>query len=216
MSIATFFSRFVPSDHRFYDRFDEVTRNLAVASDHLKKLVRSDDETEREALAEKLHDTEHQGDTLTHQIFAELNSTFVTPFDREDIHKLTSALDDVLDHMDEFSKKVVLYQMKKIPDSAVNLADILDRMIGELAMGVRLLRSLGRSADLPGVLRRLHELENEADDVFERAVAALFDKEKDNPVRLIKVKETLVALELATDDCEDVANVLESIQIKHA
>jgi len=216
MSLSGFFSRFVPSDHRFFAHFDAVMDNLVTAAGVLGQLVRTETQEEREPIVERIRELEHEGDTLTHRIFSDLNATFVTPFDREDIHKLASALDDILDHVDESARKIVLYQLKKIPDPVVNLADIIDRSVRELQQAVRMLKSLKNTAEMQSTVERLNEYENEADDVFERAVAALFEKEKDNPVRLIKVKEVLIALELATDECEDAGNVLESILIKHA
>lgn len=216
MSLTGIFSRFVPSDHRFYAQFDAVMENLSAASGVLGQLVRTESEEDREPIVARIRELEHKGDTITHEIFAALNATFVTPFDREDIHRLASALDDILDHVDESARKISLYQLKKIPDSVVNLADIIDRAIRELQQAVRMLKELKNTEEMQGVVQRLNAYENEADDVFERAVAALFEKEKDNPVRLIKVKEVLIALELATDDCEDAGNVLEAILIKHA
>jgi len=212
------FDRFIqvllPHDEKFYTFFEESTRVLDRAGELLEKLGTVSTE-ERPAVVSQIHDLEHQGDTIAHNIFAELNATFVTPFDREDIHVLASALDDVLDYMDGVAGRFVLYKIRTCPPRMMDLIEILRRSITELGKGVVLLRDLRKAEQLRQILQQVNEYENLADDIFEQAIAELFEFEKD-PIQIIKLKEVYVGLETATDKCEDAANVLESILIKHA
>ena len=204
----------LPHDEKFYSFFEESAKNLVKGAEVLKTLPRVS-LPEREALVNKMKDLEHEGDSITHKIFAELNSTFVTPFDREDIHVLAAALDDVMDYMDGSSGRFVLYKVRECPKEMGKLIDVLYDSIVELQKGVSLLRDLRKADELQKILEKVNEYENDADSIFEQAIAALFENEKD-PVYIIKLKEIYVGLETATDKCEDAANVLEAILIKHA
>jgi len=207
--------KLLPTDERFYSLFEQSTENLLNAAKVLTRLPKTRTLVEREKLAVQIHALEHIGDDLTHRIYSELNSTFVTPFDREDIHELASSIDDVLDEIDGSIGRIVLYEIKTIPTSITKLIDILELSIVELLQGVRHLRNIHKTDELQKVLQKVNEYENEADAVFEKAVADLFKHEK-LPIQIIKLKEVLVGLETATDKCEDAANVLEGILIKNA
>ncbi len=207
--------KLLPTDERFYLLFEESTKNLLNAAENLTKLPRTKTLQEKEKLAVQIHAFEHIGDDFTHKIYSELNSTFVTPFDREDIHELASSIDDVLDEIDGSIGRIVLYKIKTVPSSVIKLIDVLHLSIEELHRGVHLLRNIHKTDELQKILQKVNEYENEADAVFEKAVADLFEHEK-SPVQIIKLKEVLVGLETATDKCEDAANVLEGILIKHA
>ncbi len=207
--------RLLPTDERFYSLFEESAKNLLNASEVLRTLPKAKTLAEKEKIAVRIHAFEHIGDDLTHKIYSELNSTFVTPFDREDIHALGSVIDDVLDEIDGSIGRIVLYKVKTVPPSVVRLIEVLHLAIQELLRGVHCLRNLHNTEDLQKILQTVNEYENEADAVFERAVADLFERVK-NPVEIIKLKEVLVGLETATDKCEDAANVMEAIFIKHA
>jgi predicted phosphate transport protein (TIGR00153 family) len=215
MKFDKIIQRLLPHDESFYKFFTEASQNLVNAAALLKDISGTKEGSEREKLIMQMHELEHHGDNLTHKIFSELNSTFVTPFDREDIHQLTSALDDVLDHMDGTVNRISLYKIKKYPEPMVRLVDILQLSISELHRGVGMLRDLNKTNELQRVFQKINEYENNADAVFENGVAELFDKEKD-AIQVIKLKEVLVGLETATDKCEDAANVLEGIYIKNA
>jgi uncharacterized protein len=215
MKFDKIIQRLLPHDESFYRFFNEAAQNLVNAVALLKELSVAKEASEREKLIMQIKELEHHGDNLTHQIFSELNSTFVTPFDREDIHQLTSALDDVMDHMDGTANRLTLYKIKKYPEAMIRLVDILQLSIGELHRGVGMLRDLNKANELQRVFQKVNEYENNADAVFENAVADLFEKEKD-AIQVIKLKEILVGLETATDKCEDAANVLEGIYIKNA
>ncbi len=204
----------LPHDEKFYGYFEDSARCL-VQTAVLMKQMSAPTYVERENIVRQIHDLEHQCDAITHKIFAELNATFVTPFDREDIHHLATALDDILDYMDGSAGRFVLYKVKECPEDMVKLAEIIHWQVIELEKGIHCLRHLEKPNNLRAVIEKVNELENQADSIFEEAVAQLFDREKD-PIYIIKLKEILVGLETATDKCEDVANVLESLLIKHA
>ena len=215
MKFDKFVQNLLPHDDTFYKFFEDATQNLIQAAALLRKLVVEKEPTERDSLTMQIKELEHHGDSLTHQIFSELNATFVTPFDREDIHELTSAIDDILDHMDGTASRASLYKIKEFPESVVRLVDVLQLSIGELHRGVRMLKDINKANELQRVFQKINDFENNADDIFDNGVAELFEKEKD-AIQIIKLKEILVGLETATDKCEDAANVLEGIYIKHA
>jgi uncharacterized protein len=203
----------LPHDEKFYSFFEESAQNLVNASKKLRELQNCA-ETDHSGIMNEIHEFEHKGDAVTHKIYAELNATFVTPFDREDIHLLASALDDVMDHIDGTASRFVLYKVKKCRTEMVNLMEILYDSILELQKGISLLRDFRKVEQLEAVLKKVNEFENKADSVFDNAIADLFDNEKD-PIQLIKLKEIYVSLETATDACEDAANVMETLLIKH-
>jgi uncharacterized protein len=213
MRFDHFIQVLLPHDEKFYSFFEESAQNLVNACTLLKQLPRATI-AEREQLVTKMHEYEHQGDTVTHKIFAELSATFVTPFDREDIHILASALDDVMDYIDGSTSRFLLYKVDTCPPDMVLLIEILYDSAHKLQEGVRLLRDFRKIEQLQEIFKKVNEYENEADSVFEHAIADLFEHEK-NPIQIIKLKEIYVGLETATDKCEDAANVLESLLIKH-
>ncbi len=214
MKIDKFIKKLLPKDDHFYVLLEESAQNLVKAVIELKNLPLCRNHSEREEVAKKIKDIEHDGDSVTHRIFSELNSTFVTPMDREDIHELASALDDVLDHMDGCAHRFVIYKITEAPQAVSQLIDVLNLSINELKNGIYLLRNLNKTEAFQETFKMVNEYENRADEIFDQAVADLFDKEE-NPIQIIKIKEILVGLETATDKCEDAANVLEGILIKH-
>jgi predicted phosphate transport protein (TIGR00153 family) len=215
MKIDNFIRKLMPRDDKFYQLLEESAKNLIAVGDVLQKITSNMNMEELEPIVEEIKDLEHEGDSITHKIFHELNITFVTPFDREDIHYLASALDDVLDYINSSTGRFTLYRVDHIPGNMIALIDVICKSIIELAKGVKLLRDLHDLDSITEVLRRVNDYEDQADQIFDRAIADLFNKVTD-PIRLIKLKEIYVSLETATDKCEDAANVLESILIKNA
>jgi uncharacterized protein len=215
MKFDRLIQKLLPHDENFYKFFEQASHNIVQAAALLKELVVTKEASDRDKLIMQIQELEHHGDSITHQIFSELNATFVTPFDREDIHELASALDDVLDHMDGTASRASLYKLTEFPESVIKLIDVLQLSIGELDLGVGMLRDINKKNELQRVFQKVNDYENIADDIFDNAVAELFDKEKD-AIQIIKIKEILVGLETATDKCEDAANVLEGIYIKNA
>src|SRR5690606_31006777 len=152
---------------------------------------------------------------ITHEIFTELSSNFITPFDREDIHYLASSLDDIVDYIHGSTKRLLMYKIEEYPISMQQLADIILRSAQEIEVAVSELKSLENVLRIREALVRINSLENNADDVFDGAIASLFQEEKD-AIKIIKVKEILSNMETATDKCEDVANVIETILVKNS
>lgn len=214
MKFDRFIQILLPHDEKFYSFFEASAQNLVDACDLLMKL-RDVSPGDREEIVRRVHEYEHRGDDVTHSIFAELNSTFVTPFDREDIHTLASALDDVMDYIDGTAARFTLYKLGECPKDMGRLIEILQKSVNAIQRGVSLLRDFRKADELQKFLEQINKFENEADDIFEKAIANLFEFEKD-PINLFKLKEIYVSLETATDKCEDAANVMEALLIKHA
>lgn len=215
MKIDQLIRKLLPHDEHFYALLEESAQNVVKAGKELRRLPVCKTQAQRVKAAKRIKDIEHEGDSITHRIFSELNSTFVTPLDREDIHELASALDDILDQIDGCANRFALYKITRVPKTVAELIDVLNLSIDELKNGVHLLRNLNDADEFQNSFKKVNEYENRADVIFDQAVADLFDKEK-SPVRIIKLKEVFVGLETATDKCEDAANVLEGILIKHS
>lgn len=215
MNLNAFIRKLLPREDKFFRMLEESASNLTEAGALMTQVARSQKRAERDHLVQRMQDHEHRGDTITHRIFSELNSTFVTPLDREEIHALASSLDDIMDHMHGSAARLSIYDLTRLPEPVAQLTRVLVLSMEEILRGVQLLRDLHHPEPLKVVLQKVNEYENEADTIFEEALKTLFRKEK-NPIELIKIKEVYVALELATDKCEDAANVMESILIKHA
>ncbi len=206
----------VPTERKFFPMFEASTANLLKMSATLKELVNSDSPENRRALTKKLEDLEHDGDKITHETLSELSTTFITPFDREDIHGLTCVLDDIADFIYGASKRMYLYKLDVYTAEIIKLSELIDKSVVEVNIAVKGLGNLKKErANIKEALVRINSLENNADDVFDLAIAHLFENEKD-PIRLIKLKEILHILETATDKCEDVADVIKGILIKYS
>jgi uncharacterized protein len=202
--------RLIPRETKFFDLFAELSSSLTEGAKLLRSIL--DDPRDLENRVKQMQDIEHRGDKATHAIIMKLNQTFITPFDREDIHRLASSLDDVLDFMNAAAVRLVMYKIAAPPPVSAELAGIIVLQSEELARGVSLLEKNGT------VMKHCDEvnrLEDEADHVSRKAIAELFEKEKD-PIHLIKLKELYEVLEFATDKAEDAANVLEAIVLKSA
>ncbi len=204
----------LPHDEHFFVLFDKLARTIVEAADVFRTLP-SQGNNEREATVRKIQELENVADSITHEIYIELNKTFVTPFDREDIHLLASSLDDVLDYIDGSAKRFHMYKIKKNSADIQRLADIIYKSAIEIQQGVMLVADMRRGEELQKILHKINQYENDADTIFNQAIAQLFEHETD-AIELIKTKEVLVNLETTTDKCEDVANVLETLFIKNA
>ncbi|MBZ5664297.1 MAG: DUF47 family protein [Acidobacteriia bacterium] len=202
--------RLIPRETKFFDLFAELSTSMNEGARLLRGIL--EDPHDLVARVEQMQAIEHRGDKAIHAIMTKLNQSFITPFDREDIHHLASALDDVLDYMNTAATRLVMYKITQPPAAAAELAGILVLQSEELARGVSLLEKNGT------VMKHCDEvnrLEDEADQVSRKAIGALFEHEKD-PIQLIKMKELYEVLETATDKAEDAANVLEAIVLKSA
>src|SRR6266700_7910709 len=199
--------RLIPRESKFFRMFSEVSQNLTQGTRLLHDILKNP--ANMEPRLDQLQAIEHLGYEMTHGIITTLNQTFITPFDREDIHRLTSSLDDVLDYVNSAGMRLTLYRIDAPPPVAAELAGLIVQQSEELAQGVSLLEQNQRVLEH---CVEVHRLENEADRVSRNAIAELFDAEKD-PIRLIKMKELYEVLETATDKAEDAANVLEAVAL---
>jgi uncharacterized protein len=201
---------FIPREEKFFDLFVEDARNVLAGGRLLEEMFRSYDQRER--IASQLRDLERAGDGLSHDIGQRLEKTFVTPFDREDIHQLISRLDDVLDFIEEVADTCILYKIDAPPPPALAQAEIVVRQVEEIVKALEKLR--GFKGVAPHWIE-IHRLENDGDRVARQAVADMFTNGTD-PVEIIKLKDLYGLLEDTIDACEDVANVIERIVVKHA
>jgi uncharacterized protein len=201
--------RFMPRETKFFHLFAEMAQNLTEGASLLKQLLT--DFKDIDTRVQQLKTIEHRGDDMTHNILTKLNQTFITPFDREDIHRLASSLDDVLDFIYAAGVRLVMYKINTAPEAASLLADIILRQSNELSTALSRLEQ--RQEHVLERCVEINRLENEADSVARAAIGLLFEKEKD-PISLIKLKELYEVLETATDKAEDAANVLEAVVLK--
>jgi predicted phosphate transport protein (TIGR00153 family) len=201
--------RFIPRDNSFFAMFSAMSDNLIAGAGALVDLFANYSDVEKQV--DHIQRIERDGDELTHAILTKLNQTFITPFDREDIHQLASKLDDVLDFINAAGARIVMYRITAPPPAAAELARIILMQSQELQKAVSLMQKNG---NILVHCVEINRLENEADQVSQHAIAKLFEHEKD-PINLIKIKELLEFLERATDKAEDVANVLETVVLKN-
>ncbi len=201
----------LPREVRFFELFAQQAGAIQEAADLLLELMeKGDNVTER---ADRIKGLEHRGDTITHDIITKLNQTFITPFDREDIHALSTCLDDVLDLIDNAASRVSLFKLNPSSwEPARELSRIIVRCADQIQTAVTSLAKKDRILDH---CIEINRLENEADRIGQAAIARLFEEERD-PILIIKWKEIYEDLEGAIDKCEDVANVLESVVLKSA
>ena len=204
---------FIPREEKFFRLFEDDARNMVKTAEELKCLIDSWENVEERVDA--ITELEHQGDSVTHHIMAQLHRTFVTPFDREDIALLANSIDDVVDFIHSTADAMLLYKIEQPSQRAKELADILVQATAEVEKALLLLE---HHAQLKQILERcveINRLENMADRVFRSAMAELFDDSADIAY-IIKWREIYEHMESATDRCEDVADVLEGIALKHA
>ncbi len=201
---------FIPREEKFFELFIEDAENMLAGARILEQLFRN--YGDRERLASQLRDAEHRGDQLSHEIGQRVNSTFVTPIDREDIHDLISRLDDVIDLIEEIADTCLLYGIEAPTPETIELAVIIVRQCEELQ---RALTKLSRFEGVEPHWIEVHRLENEGDRIGRSVVAALFKNGQD-AMEVLKWKDVYDLLEQAIDACEDAANVIEGIVVKHA
>ena len=208
--------RLTPHERGFYPLFTRAAENIAVAADELAKLVATDP-AGRAALAARVKEAELAGDEVTHEIMVKINTTFVTPFDREDIYRLASALDDVLDAIEEAADRIVLYRLGALPDGIAAQVEVLQRAAAATAEAMPRLEKM---AELQEYWIQVNSLENEADDIYRTLLGDLLAPPDSAPpadvLTVLKIKEIVETLEEAADAFETVANTVESIAVKEA
>ncbi len=213
MALDSIFKFFAPKDRKFFPLFDDQATNLVKIASVMHELVNTMDQNKRKELEKEIEDLEHVCDQCAHKIYLELSGSFITPFDREDIHRLTSSIDEIADYIHGASKRIAMYKVTEFTPAIIKLAELIHQSTIELQRAINELKNIRNIRNITDACVRINSIENHADDIYDTAVASLFDNEKD-AINLIKQKEILSALETATDMAEDVANVLESILVK--
>ena len=205
--------RFIPREFNFFDLFDKQVGYAVEAADYFKELTAKGAISE-EAL-KKMEDIEHQGDEVAHDIIEHLNKTFITPFDREDIHALAKQLDDVIDMINTIVSRLRIYKLTSVDKNLINFASVISESVNAVAGAVKGLRHMKNSKVIQDLCVEINRLENVGDEMRDNVLAELFEKCKD-PISVIKLKEIYQDAETVLDVCEDVTHVVGAILLKQA
>ncbi len=214
MSLNSIFQYFVPKDKKFFPLFEQATGNLILMATALHEVVNLPAK-ERNDLFQKIEELEQIGEDITRQTNLELSSNFITPFDREDIHSLITAIDAIAGNIHGAASRMKLYQVDKITKSIRKLTEINLEACENIDKAVKELKNFKKIKNIYDACARINKLENKSDTVYDKAVADIFENETDAK-NIIKYKEVLSVLETAADKCKSAANVLESIAVKHS
>ena len=214
MNVNSIFQFLMPKDKKFFPLFEEASSNLILIASHLHEAVNLPIKG-REEIFQKIADLEQRIEDITRQTNIELSSNFITPFDREDIYSLITAMDNVAGNLNGAASRMKLYHVDKITKSIRKLTEINLEACQNIDIAVRELRSFKKIKNITDACARINKLENKSDNVYDKAVAELFENETDSK-NIIKYKEVLSVLETATDKCKSAASVLESIAVKHS
>lgn len=206
---------FLPKDRVFFQLFESVVDVLIKMGEKLKEVVNEPDFDERQKLIKEIEDMEHVNDDYTHKIFTELGKNFITPFDREDIHYLATALDDIADYMYASAKKINFYRVNPNDMGFNKMSDLIALACVQVDNAVKELRNMKNMRQITDALVAINSIENQADDIFDMSIERLFATEPDAK-EVIKKREIYQVMEIVTDKCEDAANVIESIIVKYA
>jgi len=201
---------FLPKEEQYFDLFLQMTVYISDAARELKEML-ADKNFDYAEYAKRIKGLEHACDELTHNISTKLNKSFITPFDREDIYLMSSALDDIVDLIDDAATAIIIFDVREIKDYARDLADVIERMAVQLKA---IVSTLQKPKGITQRLVEIHRLENEGDDLYHAAIKELFHDEHDT-LTVLKWKDVYEKLEAAIDRCENVANIIESVIIKH-
>ena len=201
----------IPREVRFFDLFEQQSQHIIKGAQLLRELVNNF--SDARAKSHAIKEVEHQGDQVTHDIVKKLNTTFITPIDREDIHDLATRLDDVLDFIEAVAERLVVYRIKETTSACRAMADVIVQIALATDRTIKCLRTLDPGFHEHAV--EVNRLENSADNLLRDSLAALFEENGD-PIEVIKWKEIYETMETVTDRCEDVANVIEGIILKMA
>lgn len=211
-----FFSKFTPKEPKFFPLLKQLSGILKDASEVLSESLNFSTAKERTDYYKKIKDLERNGDKLTHLIFDELGTTFITPFDREDIHELASSIDDVIDGINSSAKRIAIYNPRPISDSGKELCAIIKQDAELIDCAMSELETFRKNpAKLRDCCLKLHDLENQGDDIYEHFIIKLFEEEKDS-IEIIKIKEIMQELEKTTDAAERVGKALKNLIVKYA
>ena len=202
--------KLLPREDQYFDLFVQMTNYIVEAVRELRDML-NDKQPNFAEYSQRIKRLEHACDELTHTISTKLNKSFITPFDREDIYLMSSALDDIVDLIDDAARAIIIFDVREIKPYAQDFAVVLEKMTEQLREVVAMLQ---KPKNLTQRLVEIHRLENDGDDIYHNAIAELFHDERD-PLTVIKWKEIYEKLEAAVDRCENVANIIESVMIKH-
>ena len=205
----------MPKNKVFYELFEAVADKVLEMGIKLKEMVSEPDPNKRASIQAQIEDLEHKNDENTHRIFTELGRNFITPFDREDIHYLATALDDICDYIYASSKKINFYNVNPNDTGIQKMAELILHGSQEIRKAVMGLRDMKNLREMTEAMVKVNSIENQADDVFDMSIEMLFQQENDFK-EVIKKREIYQVMEIATDKCEDAAHVIESIIIKYA
>ncbi|MSP58083.1 MAG: DUF47 domain-containing protein [Flavobacteriaceae bacterium] len=215
MALNNIFNIFLPKDKIFFGLFEQAAQNVTEMGQLLHQYVFESDPAIRLSISKQIEDFEHKNDQTTHNIFIELGKNFITPFDREDIHYLATAMDDVADYIYASCKKMEFHGVSPNDQGIRGLAEIIMQSSNEVGKAVLQLRELRRPEKIMESIVQINSFENHADNVFDMSIKSLFETENDFK-ELIRKREVYTVMEIATDKCEDVANVIETIIVKYA
>lgn len=215
MSLNNILKIFQPKDRVFFSLFETVSDCVDTMAKKLIELVHEPDFEKRAILIRQLEALEHDNDNSTHQIFTELGKNFITPFDREDIHYLATALDDIADYIYATAKKINFYNVNPQEQGIQKLAECIELSVQSLHVAVKELRNMKNVTIITNAIVKVNSIENQADDIYDMSIERLFATELDAK-EVIKKREIYQVMETATDKCEDAANVIESIIVKYA
>jgi len=207
---------FVPKDTAFFPLFEHDVKILVKAAELFKTLMDTHEIEQREPIIKQIKALELEGDEVTHEIYSQLNKSFITPFDREDIHELATSIDDVLDHLNGASQRILLYKPKLLIPDVKEFTELIHQAAKEIEFSVNGLRNAAKNKDkVIQSCNVLKTIENKGDNLYQMGISRLFDEEKDT-IELIKTKEILATLEKAINKAEDVSDVIKTILIKMA
>jgi predicted phosphate transport protein (TIGR00153 family) len=214
MTLSSIVRFLLPKDDKFLSYFEQAAANLKKAGELYVDLGKVSSRAELAALRDEIKRLEHIGDEITHKIFEELNQSFITPFDREDIYTLTKSMDDVLDLIDHVADLLLLYQIEKLEHEITLLLAVTNRAIKEIHESISLLRHMNYD-NLRDHIVRVHEMENEGDRLYRLFMGKLFSEQKD-AIHLLKYNSLYNEMEQTIDKCEDLMNAIEAIMLKNA
>lgn len=201
----------IPKEKQFFDMIEKQSKNVLDAVNALVNMLEHYEHLDEKRT--KIKQKEDDGDKMVHDIFSELNKTFITPIDREDICKLTNSLDDILDNLEAVSERLVLYKIKTPPKYMLEFAKTLQKTANNVHEAISLLRNFKDAKQIKNFCKEIHTLENEGDALLRKATAELFNGK--DPIEIIKTKELYDDIEAAIDRCEDVADVIGDILVKY-
>jgi uncharacterized protein len=216
MNIDKLLKFFVPKDHSFYPLFEQDAKNLMKAADLLVQMISSTEPEDHERFNKEIKEVEHIGDEITDKTYQQLNKSFITPFDREDIHELIAHIDDVVDSINGIARRICIYKPKKLMPVYKEMADSIYQAAKEIEICIHCLNDAAANKDeITKACDNVKEIEHKADEYYYVAISELFDKEKD-PAELLKNNKILEILERCVDEEEDVTDTIKSILIKMA